>query len=417
MQENHNINSNNQYVALRHKTKLLQGVLTSTSFCFALFKPDGTLVYNNPGFRLLFRGKPTLENATPDILSLVQSAKGEKIYTGKINFYEPGEIALTVEGEVYYENNEIAVIGSVNISDLKTNSENIASQNREINNLQRQLMIEKRKLEIAHNQLKDAQSMLVQSEKMNALGHLVAGVAHEINNPLSFIASNIYNLELNFNDVVNTYSKVKEAILHDKDLLHVSEEAETEYQTTLAIEEYNELLAGASEGVKRIQKIVRDLNQFSRKNQAQLKVVNIKDNIESTLSLIHPELKKRKIETDIAIDPTLNFKIYAGEFNQAIMNILLNSISAIDIDGKIVIEAKEDDKRLILAISDTGEGINSTIIDKIFDPFFTTREPGKGTGLGLAVTHTIITQLHRGKIGAHSTEKKGTTIFIEIPQQ
>ncbi|NCD41363.1 MAG: HAMP domain-containing histidine kinase [Bacteroidia bacterium] len=398
-----------------YREVLYPAVLNSTSFCLAIFNAGGEISFCNPGFRLLFRNRPSIQYASPDIPGLLKSSRDSVLYTGKISFYEPGEIGLTIEGTIQKAGNIYILFGSVNNADLRESNHQIAAQNREINNLQRELVLKNKKLEHTLNTLKNMQAMLVHSEKMNSLGQLVAGIAHEINNPLSFISSNIHTISLDFSDLSLTLQTIENQAKNYTGLSSALQQIKEEYRTQLALDEFEEVIAGATEGIRRIQKIIADLNHFSRKNQAEYKRIDIIENINSTLSILHAELQKRNIKIEITPTSPLFFTCYPAELNQALMNILLNAVAAIDNHGTIAIHCTLSDPHLQISIADNGCGIPESARDKIFDPFFTTKEPGKGTGLGLSITHSIITELHQGEISFTTEFNKGTCFTIQLP--
>jgi two-component system NtrC family sensor kinase len=237
-------------------------------------------------------------------------------------------------------------------------------------------------------------SQLIQSEKMAALGLLVAGVAHEINTPMGAIHSN--------NDIMTrAVGKVRKLL-----------EPAPDNEVRRLLDILGEVCRNNEIATERIMKIVRSLKNFARLDEAERKKVNIHEGIESTLSLLRHQLKNRiRIVKRFGDIPEI--ECYPNELNQVFMNILVNAAQAIKHRGEITVKTWREGDRVKIAISDTGVGIPPENLSKIFDPGFTTKGVGLGTGLGLSICYKII-QDHRGTIEAESS-KQGTTFTISIP--
>jgi signal transduction histidine kinase len=253
-------------------------------------------------------------------------------------------------------------------------------------------------LERKNRELKEAQTQLVQSAKLAAMGQLVAGVAHEINTPLGTINSNL--------DVTARALKILREEMTDR---HdgPSEKSQKMLATLDSLMDVNQLACA------RIIRIVRDLKNFARLDEADFKEVNINENIESTLSLLQHELRERirviKEFSELPLVPC-----YPNRLNQVFMNLLVNAIQAITGKGEIRIRTSLDSLRVHIAISDSGSGIRQEHLEKIFDPGFTTKGVGIGTGLGLSISARIM-QDHRGSISVQSEVGRGTTFVISLP--
>ena len=252
--------------------------------------------------------------------------------------------------------------------------------------LYKELDSRKNELEKALFQLKDAQLQIVQSEKMAALGQLVAGVAHEINTPLGAITSNLSLLE-KLSDKAPNIDKLKDFI---KEISPINNEA-----------------------LNRIQNMVKTLKNFTRLDEAKKKKADITEGIKSTVSLLSYETKKQiQIEEEYEKLPLIY--CYPDYINQVFMNILLNAIQSINGTGRIKISAKRENENIVISISDTGIGIPAKNLGKIFDFGFTTKKLGEGTGLGLALSKKIIEE-HSGTINVRSEQGKGTEFLITLP--
>lgn len=261
-------------------------------------------------------------------------------------------------------------------------------------------------LESSHNNLQDAQSQLVHSAKMVSLGQLVAGIAHELNNPIGFIYSNMTHLR----EYGEKLGKITEAASQGKAQL---EKAKKDFDYAYIMEDMPKLIRSCEDGAKRVRDIVVGLRNFSRIDEGQIKEINVAEALDNTLSLLQGEIKNRvKIRRIYGDLP--KYRCYASQINQVFMNILSNGAQAIAGEGEITITTSIDDKNLIIEIADTGEGIPPEILEKIFDPFFTTKPIGTGTGLGLSISYGIV-QRHGGQILVSSEKNKGTSFKILLP--
>jgi PAS domain S-box-containing protein len=250
-------------------------------------------------------------------------------------------------------------------------------------------------------ELRQKQAQLVQAEKMASLGSLVAGIAHEINTPLGALNSN--------NDVL-VRSLAKMHGLLDGGLSEDAQQRPEILKLMAAIEDLNRVNQTA---MQRIVAIVRSLRSFARLDAAEQDQVDIHDGLESTLTLVHHQIKNRiRVHKDYGKLPAIY--CYPNQLNQVFMNVLVNSSQAIEGEGDIYIKTFNEDDKVIVEIRDTGRGILPEHLERIFDPGFTTKGAGVGTGLGLSIVYQIIED-HHGQIKVESEENKGTTVRIALP--
>ncbi len=271
-----------------------------------------------------------------------------------------------------------------------------------------------RDLRKANEELKQAQTMLVHQEKMSSLGRLAAGIAHELNNPISFVYGNIEFMEEYFHhllDVVRLFERVlSERGIQDDRIEKLKEDVEFEF----LVEDALKLMESIRSGAERTAAIVRDLRVFSRAGgHSDMALADLIEGLKATLTLLRPVLKNR---IDVVLDLQELPKVVCnvGHINQVFMNILQNAADAIDGQGEIVIRARRTDSGVRFVFKDSGPGIPAEIVDKLFEPFFTTKEVGKGTGLGLAICDGIMRQ-HGGRIGVESRPGEGAVFVLDLP--
>lgn len=263
-------------------------------------------------------------------------------------------------------------------------------------------------LEKANMEIRDTQSRLVHTAKMVSLGQLVAGIAHELNNPIGFIYSNMGHLREYSDKLIHLIDEIeKEGV---QKLSALKDEIDFEYIR----QDLPRLIQSCEDGARRTRDIVVGLRNFSRLEESQVKEVDIHEGIETTLHLLTGEIKNR-IEVVKEYGKIPPITCYASQLNQVFMNILSNAAQAIEGEGEILIRTKMSGKnKVIVTIKDSGIGMSKATLEKIFDPFYTTKSLGTGTGLGLSISYGIV-QKHGGDIRVSSQPGKGTEFQIELP--
>ena len=278
-------------------------------------------------------------------------------------------------------------------------------------------MVELRTAELkkALEDLKCAQARLIHNEKMNSMGQLVAGIAHEVNNPINFIYGNLSYMNGYVQDLLGLVQAYQSQYPNPPaEIEEKLEDLDLEFTSTDLLKSFVSLRSGA----QRIRNLVLSLRNFSRFDEAEIKTVDVHEGIESTLAMMSADLAGIEIEKDYGDLPLI--ECYAGQLNQVFMNIIRNAIDALvsERSPHLHITTKSvSDTHISIWIVDNGPGINPEIQDRIFDPFFTTREVGKGTGLGLSISHQIIEVQHGGSLRCYSVPKQGTKFLIELPAQ
>jgi two-component system NtrC family sensor kinase len=267
-------------------------------------------------------------------------------------------------------------------------------------------------LEAANQELKDTQTKLVHSAKMISLGQLVAGVAHELNNPIGFISSNMSHLR----DYSEKLIKLVESAEKNPEMLPALK-AELEYD--YIVQDMPKLITSCEDGARRTKDIVLGLRNFSRLEEAKLKEIDLHESLDTTLDLLAGEIKNR-VQIHKQYEPIPLVACYASQINQVLMNILSNALHAIEGPGHIWIstmvvrDTSDKNGKVQISIQDSGKGMKPDVLEKIFDPFFTTKGVGQGTGLGLSISYGIL-QSHGGEIQVRSEVGVGTEFTIIIP--
>jgi two-component system, NtrC family, sensor kinase len=270
--------------------------------------------------------------------------------------------------------------------------------------------------------LKEAEGQLVEAEKMASLGQLTAGIAHEINNPINFVTSNITPLNRDVDLLINFIEEMEKIGLSDLSVEEKKSQIE-EHKEELDYDylklEISQLLKGIHEGASRTSEIVKGLRVFSRLDEDDLKKANINDGLDSTLivinNLLSNKIKLEKVYSDIPM-----IECYPGKLNQVFLNIISNAIYAINkkfVDeegGVLKISTDYNDKSIFVKIEDNGIGMDENTKKKVFEPFFTTKDVGEGTGLGMSIAYNTIKR-HQGEIHINSTPGLGTEFILELP--
>jgi len=278
--------------------------------------------------------------------------------------------------------------------------------------------------------LQQTQAQLVQTEKISSLGQLVAGVAHEVNNPVSFVAGNLHHASQYVADLIKHLHLYQQYFPNSPDeIAENAEEIDLEY----VLEDLPKMLSSMKVGTDRIREIMQSLRNFSRVDESGKKPVNIHDGLDSTLMILQHRLKAKPERPAIQVVKEYGnlppVECYPGQLNQVFMNLIANAIDVFDEynSSRTYTEIERrpniirirtevlDGNQVVIRIVDNGLGMTEEVRSRLFDPFFTTKPVGKGTGLGLSISYQIVVEKHLGKIECNSASGEGTEFAIAIP--
>jgi len=275
-----------------------------------------------------------------------------------------------------------------------------------------QLRAANEELQAAYRDLQLTQVQLIQREKMASVGQLVAGVAHELNNPIGFVYSNVGTLDdfvKRLRAILDVYRAVP---LADAEQARVDERWK-QLKVDYALKYVDSMIEGIREGAERARKIVRDLRVFARTDADVWQAVDLHEELESSLTLVNHLLKDR-VTVHRTFGRVPPVECVRSQIDQVFLNLLANAAQAITGPGAITLETRVEDGEAVVAVSDTGAGIAPDVLGRIFDPFFTTKPVGEGTGLGLSISYEIVKK-HGGDIRAESPPGGGATFTVRLP--
>jgi two-component system, NtrC family, sensor kinase len=340
-----------------------------------------------------------------------------KQLTQASNYLANGDFSLTLDSRRKDELGQLAHAFNRMSTHLQGSFSELETINAE---LEHRVSDRTQALQSALTELSQTQAQMVHSEKMSALGKTVAGVAHEINNPVNFIHGNLTHIR-QYTQGLLKLSKLYQQHYPEpvKEIHDLLEDIEIDFIET----DMTKVLNSMEMGTSRIREIVLSLRNFSRLDEAAIKSVDLHEGLESTLLILQHRLQEGTTSSKISIlrnyGDLPHINCYAGQINQVLMNLIVNAIDAIanitDRTPEIQIKTELQDNHVHIMVADNGSGIPDDVKSKIFDPFFTTKDVGQGTGLGLSISYQIITEMHRGKLWCDSRVGEGTTFHMEIP--
>jgi signal transduction histidine kinase len=313
-----------------------------------------------------------------------------------------------------------------NITERKQTEERLRQQEEELrrhrDSLEEMVRNRSEKLLRATLELEEQQAQLIQTEKMASLGQMAAGVAHEINNPVSYVMSNLGTLDQYVSalqpllaaqrELLSAHQAAPDAPVAPELIEHMRElweQGDVDY----LLGDMPELVEESLAGTRRIKEIVQSLRSFAREDSGEPQLVDVNEELASTLKIVWNELKyKCEVKRDFGPLPPVS--CHPTQISQVFTNLLVNAAQAIETRGEIRIRTRQEGGEVVVEIADTGKGMSPETLSKLFTPFFTTKPRGQGTGLGLSVSYGIITR-HQGRIDVQSEPGKGSTFIIRLP--
>ncbi len=281
----------------------------------------------------------------------------------------------------------------------------------------RMALMQSRQVAANQQELQLAQDRLIQSDRLASIGQLAAGVAHEINNPVGYISSNIGTLSEYVDDIfrlIDAYRVLEEEV-GDAGAVAGIRHLRHEIQLDFLREDLGSLVVECQEGVSRVRQIIEDLKDFSRAGEGEWEVTDLHRALTRTLNIVHNELKyKAEVVQELGEMPPVECQ--PSQINQVMMNLLVNAAQAIDGHGRITVRTGSDAKQVWFEVEDSGKGIEAETLKHIFDPFFTTKPVGQGTGLGLSISYGIVKR-HGGRIEVDSTPGAGARFRVVLPRR
>jgi signal transduction histidine kinase len=284
----------------------------------------------------------------------------------------------------------------------------VSARTRQLSEINQQLEAERQELTHLLSKVDEAQQQLLQSEKMAAIGQLAAGVAHEINNPVGFVNSNLGTLKTYTQQLLQLIDAYESG-----DAVNIAEQRKIADLDFLR-EDLPALLEESRDGLERVTRIVQDLKDFSRVDQAERQRADLNAAMQSTLNVVRNELKY-KADVVLELGQIPEIVCIPAQLNQVFMNLLVNAAQAIPERGTITVRSGLERDHVWFEIEDTGSGMSEEVRKRIFEPFFTTKPVGKGTGLGLSISYDIVVKKHHGRMDVHSELGKGTCFRLWLP--
>ncbi len=404
---------------LEQSNKILNRLIDESPFGIMMINSDKIIFrINEAGSKIFGRSREEIENHKCYQFVCPKEKNNCPIWDLNVTLDKKETTCLKPDGE-----SSPIIKSAIKIDDFLLEMFVDITEQKEAENALRQLSasleekVEERTKELTetHRELEQTQAQILQQEKMASIGQLAAGVAHEINNPMGFIASNINSLKKYSSrllDFIDQQSEIIDDIAVDETKENLAK-LRKKQKIDLITEDVNDLIAESLDGAERVKEIVQNLKSFARLDLDKDVEANLNECLESTINIVWNELKyTAELIREYGELPLI--KCRPHELNQVFMNLLVNASQAIKDQGTITVKTWSSEKGVHVAVTDTGSGISNENMKRLFEPFFTTKDVGKGTGLGLSISYDIVKK-HNGTIEVQSEEGKGTTFTVTIP--
>lgn len=411
---------------------------------YAALTPDGQLITANDGFyHVVQQARDEVDNVSayiinPPLADLLQAeAQGTVLHSGLITFVDANGRPRSLVGIIYRHEGRIELVAEHDVAEqerlfttVMQLNEELAEQQREVVRANRELkrrqealdaeIVRRRAVETEQaallEKLTTAQNQLLQAEKLASVGQLAAGIAHEINNPIGFVSSNLTSLGEYFDDliaVVDAYVEADALIARDPLLSKNIQRAKDNCDLDFVRDDARTLLSESRDGIARVARIVQDLKIYSRVDESAWQETDLNGCLDSTLNVARHELKdKAEVVREYGELPTV--LCCPSQLNQVFMNLVINAVQALPGPGRIVVRSGRVGEEVWVDVEDNGSGIAPDHVKRIFEPFFTTKPVGTGTGLGLSLAWSIV-KSHGGRIDVDSHPGKGTRFRVWLP--
>jgi two-component system NtrC family sensor kinase len=379
--------------------------------CFSL-DFDGNVLFHNDGYKRIlgYNEKNIKDNLiNPLFESLIIGSKDNLIFNGIITL-KKNRLNSSYISQIYKLNSELLFLCEYDGLEVETLFKEMSYNTLLINNINRELIKKEVMLKNAITKQKETQAVLIHSGKMNALGQLVAGIVHEINNPIAYVMTNV--------EIMGEYIKsINEFFVeYEEENASNMQNIRDKYDIDYILQDFSGLQKATLEGGHRIKKIVSELRDYSRVDDLEKSFCNISECIRCAINIASPELKRNNIDVHLDFSDVSSIECYPTQLNQVFLNLIINAVQATGEKGNVSIKLYEKENCIIVEIEDDGTGISDANKSKIFEPFFTTKPKGRGVGLGLNLSYRIIKDMHKGEICFNSIVGKGTIFTISIPK-
>jgi two-component system, NtrC family, sensor kinase len=379
--------------------------------CFTLDFEGNVLFFNEAYKRILGYTEKNIKDKllNPIFKTLIIASKDEVVFNGIITLKKV-HLNSSFISKVYRSSDELFFLCEYDGLEVETLFKEMSFNTLSINNMNRELIKKEIMLKNSISKQKETQAMLSQSEKMSALGQLIAGIVHEINNPMAYVMTNIEMIGQYFLSIKGFYEDYKrQKNINTADI-------EEKYNMDYILNDFSALQKETLAGGEKIKKIISDLRDYSRIDALEKSICNISKCIMSSLNIAKAEIKRHSINLSLNFLDTPDIECFPAQLNQVFLNLIMNSIQATGDEGNISINLYEKPDFVTVEVEDDGTGILTENKSKIFEPFFTTKPKGIGVGLGLNLSYRIIKDMHKGEIGFSSIAGKGTKFTISIPK-